>query len=112
MLSGDEEAVDENLISWSISEVTSKLIKLNLEFQKPLEVSQGDSPDTLVIQVELSQFQDKNGQKLPESVVRTKSIPLQIGSAAEAEAAESAGAISSSATIAASSIQIIMSFIL
>ena len=49
MLSGDEEAVDENLISWSISEVTSKLIKLNLEFQKPLEVSQGDSPDTLVI---------------------------------------------------------------
>ena len=32
ILSGDREEIDENLVSWTISSVSSKLISLKLEF--------------------------------------------------------------------------------
>ena len=50
MLSGDEQKFDKNLVSWTISSVTSKLILIDLEFDSPLQVSQGDAPDELVVQ--------------------------------------------------------------
>ena len=56
------------------------LIGIELEFEFPLEVSQGDSPDTLVVQMELSEYLDQDGLSLPKRVVRSKSIPAQIGS--------------------------------
>ena len=58
MLSGDEQKFDKNLVSWTISSVTSQLIVLDLEFDSPLQVSQGDSPDELVVQAQLSEYHD------------------------------------------------------
>jgi hypothetical protein len=34
-----------NLTNWSVSDATSKEIKIDLEFDQPLHVSQGDEPD-------------------------------------------------------------------
>lgn len=49
MFSPDFQEFDENLISWQIDEVTSKAIKISLEFNEYIEVSQGDTPDQLII---------------------------------------------------------------
>ena len=42
MISGETGSVDPNLLSWTITKVTSKKIEIDLVFDKPLEVSQGD----------------------------------------------------------------------
>ena len=49
MISGDDESIDTNLLSWKISSVTSRLITLELEFSAPLAVSSGEYPDQLAI---------------------------------------------------------------
>ena len=49
MLSGDNEAIDPNLLSWVIVSVTTKAITVDLEFLTPLTVSQGDEPDKLIV---------------------------------------------------------------
>ena len=49
---------------------------------------------------------------MPLSLVRTKDIPLQIGSAAEAAAAETTGLTFSSATAATGCVQVILAFVL
>ena len=49
MISGDNESVDQNLSSWTITEVTSEKIEIELQFDSPLAVSQGDTPDKIAI---------------------------------------------------------------
>ena len=49
MISGDDDSIDTNLVSWKISSVTSRLITLELEFSAPLAVSSGEYPDQLAI---------------------------------------------------------------
>ena len=49
MLSGDEHMIDGNLVSWSITSVSPTLISIDLVFDSPLSVSQGDTPDILVV---------------------------------------------------------------
>jgi len=39
MLSTDTDTISENLVGWKVSEVTSKLITIDLEFSLPLHVS-------------------------------------------------------------------------
>ena len=46
-----------------------------IEFESPIQVSQAESPDELVIQIGLNDFPDENGRRLPRSVVKTKKIP-------------------------------------
>ena len=57
---------------------------INLEFNRPLLVSQGDKPDQLVIRMNFSRFKDVNGVALPDYDVKIKDMPLQVGSKAEA----------------------------
>ena len=75
MLSGEDEAIDLNLLSWTIVKVTSQQIEISLKFERPLEVSQGDEPDKLLVQAGLSKFLDENLQRLEKSIVRMKEIP-------------------------------------
>ena len=49
MISGDNENFDANLKSWQLIEISSKLMKIQLEMYKPLIVSQGDMPDKIVV---------------------------------------------------------------
>ena len=112
MLSGEDKKVDKNLVSWTVTSVTSQLILIDLEFDQPLRVSQEDYPDEIVVQASLSEYHDQEGQRLPISVLRTKSIPPQIKSKAEGEQVKSAAAVSSTATVAVSTIQMILAFVL
>ena len=41
VLKGDYDEPDENLKSWEIISVSSQLIEIDMEFEKPLYVSQG-----------------------------------------------------------------------
>ena len=46
MISGkDEGVIDDNLTSWEISQVSAMLISIELEFDRPFDVSSGDQPD-------------------------------------------------------------------
>ena len=86
MLKGDSNEQNENLEGWQIVSVSSELIEIDLNFVKPLEVSQGEAKDRLIVQVSLHQFPDDNDNRLPISVNRIKEIPLQFSSKSEAEA--------------------------
>ena len=88
MLKGDSDEQNENLEVWQIVSVSSELIEIDLNFVKPLEVSQGEAKDRLIVQVSLHQFPDENNNRLPISVNRIKEIPLQFSSKSEAEKVE------------------------
>ena len=49
MLSGEDEAIDDNLTSWEIKSVEALLISIDLEFESPLLVSSGDLPEQIVV---------------------------------------------------------------
>ena len=72
---GDEDIQDDNLKSWKISSVSPTLIEIDLEFENPVQVSQGDKNDRLITQVALSRYPDENQNRLPESINRIKDIP-------------------------------------
>ena len=76
MLKGDSDEQNENLQDWQIVSVSSELIEIDLNFANPLEVSQGEAKDRLIVQVSLGQFPDENDNRLPISVNRIKEIPL------------------------------------
>ena len=75
MISGDTNEFDSNLLSWKLIELTPTLMKIEIVFERPLEVSQGERPDQIIVQVELSKYQDSNGLSLPCNVLRVKDIP-------------------------------------
>jgi len=70
----------------------SEGFKIKLNFTSPLQVSAGDEPDLLLIQLDLSDYEDENGQKLPESIIKYSQIPAQISSQEEAEKVNDSGA--------------------
>ena len=49
MMETDSETVSENLTGWRITSLTSREVKIALTFENPLEVSQGDERDALLV---------------------------------------------------------------
>ena len=49
MINGDSQEIDKNLRAWTVSKASSTQIDISLTFDKPLSVSQGDSPDIILI---------------------------------------------------------------
>ena len=39
MLNGDKNTPDDNLVGWKLASATSTKLEINLEFNKPMEVS-------------------------------------------------------------------------
>ena len=62
---------------------------MKLKFEDAASVPQGDFPDTIYLQMELSDYEDRNGQTLQKSIIKQYKIPAQIASEEEAEAVES-----------------------
>ena len=60
---------------WVLVSLTAEGFDLIMNFTDPLRVSAGDKPDLLLIQLNLSDFEDADGNKLPESVVKYAPIP-------------------------------------
>ena len=75
MYSYTEEELDPNFIAWSVVEITSLSMSIKLEFNKPLDVSQGDEKDKLIVKVAMSQFEDQNGNHLDSLLVFESDIP-------------------------------------
>ena len=69
---------------WELKWLDGNGFELQLNFTNPLLISSDDEPDLLLIQLDLSGFEDENGLKLPDSVVKFSSIPTQIASLEEA----------------------------
>ena len=75
-LSEEENVGKEVLLgSWEIESLTSSLLRIQLYFPNPLYVSQGDTADILIVIVELGEFKDIYGQKLPDSVLLKVLLP-------------------------------------
>ena len=53
MMETDSETVSENLTGWRITSLTPREVKLALTFANPLEVSQGDERDSLLVFADL-----------------------------------------------------------
>ena len=53
MMETDSETVSENLTGWRITSLTPREVKLALRFANPLEVSQGDERDSLLVFADL-----------------------------------------------------------
>ena len=49
MFKGEEEELDQNLGSWEIVSVSDTLIEIDLHFEEPLLVSQGDQYEQLIV---------------------------------------------------------------
>ena len=76
MISGDTEEIDDNLIDWKLVSVDSEKLEIDLEFREPILVSQGDSPDRILIQIEMEGYKDENGNSLPPGLLKQKEIPI------------------------------------
>ena len=49
MISGETKQPSDNMISWKLFSAEPTKLEIDLEFREPLEVSQGDIPDKLLI---------------------------------------------------------------
>ena len=60
---------------WELISLTADGFDLTMNFTDPLRISAGEEPDLLFIQLNLSDFEDAEGNKMPESVVKYAPIP-------------------------------------
>ena len=73
---------DPILRDWSVIDLNQEQIKIKLNFYEPLEVSQGDIPDVLLLALTLEDFVGVEGGKFPKgTVVKTYDCPRQVLSA-------------------------------
>ena len=72
-----EETQRGNLISWSVLEANSQEIKIVLEFDQPLHVSQGEELDQLLVVLNLESFPDIYGGHLAPGLQKIRAIPPQ-----------------------------------
>jgi len=95
---GDDDLGEPIMDGWDLLGFGPNGIDFRLNFTKPIYISTGDEPDLLLIQLDLSDYKDVNGQSLPDSVVKYMPIPSQMSSQEEAEAVTEQGSTTSEAT--------------
>lgn len=70
-----EETSLSRLQDWSITSVDSEWIKIKLQFEAPLEVSQGEESDLLFILANLQAYPDVDGLTLPQNFYQEVALP-------------------------------------
>ena len=95
----DDDVSEPILFEWTLTQLNSEGLTIDLEFERPLLISQDDDPDLLIVQLELSEFKDANGKSLPQSLVKQIMIPPQFADKEEAENIESAAESTKAATL-------------
>ena len=60
---------------WELISLSAEGFDLTVNFTDPLRISAGEEPDLLFIELNLSDFEDAEGNKMPESVVKYALIP-------------------------------------
>ena len=80
-----EETQRGNLISWSVLKANSQEIKIVLEFDQPLHVSQGEELDQLLVVLNLESFPDIYGGHLAPGLQKIRAIPPQATSSKQVQ---------------------------
>ena len=62
---------------WNVEEARDDGMVIQLDFNDPTSVSQGELPDLFLIQVEMSEYYDIDHLYLEESVVKVLAVPRQ-----------------------------------
>ena len=78
MLSTKGETDQGNLESWNVTSVEQNWIKIDLKFDKPQLVAQGENEDILVVTLQFNNITDIYRQQLPDCVIKMKNIPPQL----------------------------------
>ena len=55
---------------WDLVSIGPDGIEFTLNFTNPVAISAGEEPDLLLIQLDLSDYKDVNGQPMPASLVK------------------------------------------
>ena len=74
-----EPEEDEGVLlkDWTLTEFDKTGFKIKLSFHEPILISSGDEADVVLVQLNLSDFEDKDGLSLPDCVLKAKEIPRQ-----------------------------------
>ena len=87
-----EASSDEPIMKyWELVSLRANGVTLKVHFFKPLRVSAGETPDLLIVQLELGDYFDDNGNSLEKSIVKKFEIPTQFASEAEANTVNNIG---------------------
>ena len=84
---------------WDLTEVTNYVISIEITFENPILISQGEKPDEIDIAIDLSEFKAKNGYSMSPMVMNIL-LPRQMN-VDSAAVIESAAATAESASTAA-----------
>ena len=63
------------MAGWELISLSEDGLEIKLDFNDPIKISGGDVPDILFMQLDLSEFEDADGNKMPQSVVKYQLIP-------------------------------------
>ena len=77
----DKGQLGDPIISgWDLVNMDGTSFEIKLNFTDPLSVSIGFEPDLLMVQIQLANFTDVNGNRMPPSIVKYIEIPTQMPS--------------------------------
>ena len=93
-----EEERKPLLEDWELINFDQDGMVLKLKFRDPLDVSQRDRPDLLLLQLDLSEYKDYDDLNLPPSLVKYVEIPPQMPDD-DSQGIKISAEISSSATV-------------
>ena len=71
----EDELSDPIMDGWELLSIGPEGFEIRLNFTNPVAISSSDEPDLLLIQLDLSSFENESGQKFPESLVKYSPIP-------------------------------------
>ena len=77
---GADSVVDVLNLDWEIKEATEEGIDFKLKYKDPLEVSQNEEPDKVLVTFNLASFTDEYGQRLGNDTTIEVEVPRQIPS--------------------------------
>ena len=63
------------MAGWELISLSEDGFEIKLDFNDLIKISGGDAPDLLFVQLDLSEFEDADGNKMPQSVVKYQLIP-------------------------------------
>ena len=72
---GADSVVDVLNLDWEINEATEEGIDFKLKYKDPLEVSQNEKPDKVLVTFNLASFTDEYGQSLGNDTTLEVEVP-------------------------------------
>ena len=60
-----KDEIDDNLQDWEVASMTDTRITIDLTYREPLQVSAGHDRDRLLVHVNLTEYKNKQGHKVP-----------------------------------------------